>query len=321
MENFSDHPLNKRYNLDNAIPSLWEFYKSWFTSLFVISFVFALITSGLTSTFNFSEIQNSTDPYLLIAEMKSMIGPYAILVVVSALLNLILQYYILRKPLNSDENILNHTGEVMLKFFVPLIVVYIIIFAFAIIAITFGFLLIVVGSIFAIIYVFIFYCMAAPVMMIEKTGITETLKRIFTLTHKRFWPNMGWACIFLILLIVISLILSAIIMIPFSGGFIKSILNPEAAGELMNLAKKPSFIILSSLSSALTMPLFPIFALILYFNGRSYEENEPSNMSDGDNYGDTVRVEDLYAQNTDQETNSDDTDPEQASPTVDDLMP
>jgi hypothetical protein len=54
------------------------------------------------------------------------------------------------------------------------------------------------------------------------------------------------------------------------------------------------FIIISAVVGALTMPLMPIFACILYFNGRAAEdESQTGNIKDSDN--DRVRVEDLYA--------------------------
>jgi hypothetical protein len=51
---------------------------------------------------------------------------------------------------------------------------------------------------------------------------------------------------------------------------------------------------LSALVRALFMPLTPIFAAIMYFNGKAREEDIPSPIS-LNNEPDKVRVEDLYA--------------------------
>ena len=60
-----------------------------------------------------------------------------------------------------------------------------------------------------------------------------------------------------------SVIFSGIILLPFTGNFIKTITNPEAATNMVNVASNPLFIILSALVSALTLPLMPIFAAVL----------------------------------------------------------
>jgi hypothetical protein len=95
-------------------------------------------------------------------------------------------------------------------------------------------------------------------------------------------------------MLVISVIFSGIILLPFSGSFIKTLLKPEAAAEAVDFTTKPLFIILSAIVSALTLPLMPIFACILYFNGKAGEDQtqaipvtEPENTK--------IRVEDLYA--------------------------
>ena len=66
---------------------------------------------------------------------------------------------------------------------------------------------------------------------------------------------------------------------------------------MVEVTKKPLFIALSALVSALTLPLMPIFACILYFNGRAREENiqQVPTVNDFTPTDGKVRVEDLYA--------------------------
>jgi membrane-anchored glycerophosphoryl diester phosphodiesterase (GDPDase) len=138
------------------------------------------------------------------------------------------------------------------------------------------------------------YLFVLPVMMVEETNIFDTIGRTFKLAHKNFWVNIGWVAVFLIILIVISVIMSAIILLPFTGDFVKTIINPQEGTTLLEDTTNPLFIILSALVSALTLPLIPIFAAILYFNSRANEEQNQTVMPEnpGDN---RVRVEDLYA--------------------------
>jgi hypothetical protein len=131
-------------------------------------------------------------------------------------------------------------------------------------------------------------------MMVEGTDIGNTISITIKLVHKNFWSNIGWVAVFIIIMLVISLIFSGIILIPFTGNFIKTIVNPEDASKLVDITNKPLFIILSAIVSALTLPLMPIFACILYFNGKAGEA-QIQLITILDPEDSRVKVEDLYA--------------------------
>jgi hypothetical protein len=134
-------------------------------------------------------------------------------------------------------------------------------------------------------------------MMAEDVNIGTTITRTIKLAHRNFWSNIGWVSVFIIIMLVVSLVLSSIILLPFTGSFFRSIIDPEQASNLVEVTQKPLYIALSALVSALTLPVMPIFACILYFNGRSGEENiQPVTTTPDYNPTDgKVRVEDLYA--------------------------
>lgn len=320
MIDYTNHPLNNKYDLDTALGSIWEFYKKWFGSLFLISFVFSLIITYISGRVDISEIYSTTDPEAMMEIARSMIGPYAIVLLFTFVFTLILHYYVIRKPVDPDSNIFSIGTTAIVKYFLPLLVLNIILGVFAVFAIMVGIFLLFIGALFAAIYVAMLYAFISPVLMIENPGIGDTITTTIKLAHKRFWPNIGWVAVFVILLMVISFILGAIIMIPFGGSFFRSIMNPENASEVLNLTSKPSFIILSALANALTMPLFPIFSLVLYFNARSDNVGEIiSDRSDEDDAG-PVRIEDLYgdkAGDRKKEQNKADSPP----PSVEDLKP
>jgi hypothetical protein len=72
-------------------------------------------------------------------------------------------------------------------------------------------------------------------------------------------------------------------------------MNPEEASKILDMATNPLFIGLSALASALTFPLLPIFALILYFNGRADEEKKADLIKSEEVNENKLRVEDLYS--------------------------
>ncbi|MDT8402241.1 MAG: hypothetical protein RQ743_11145 [Bacteroidales bacterium] len=321
MVDYTQHPLNKKYDLDTALGSIWEFYKKWFGSLILIAFVFSLITSYLTGRINISEIYSLTDPEEMMAIVKSMIGPYSLIILFTFTFTLILQYYVIRKPVDPDASIFSIGTTGILKFFLPLLLLTIILAVFAMFAITLGIFLFIVGALFATVYVVMIYAFIAPVLMIEDSGIGDTITTTLRLSHKRFWPNIGWVAVFIILLMVISLILSTLIMIPYGGSFFRTIMNPGDAGELLNITSKPSFIILSAIINALTMPLFPIFSLVLYFNSRSDSHGELTGNRTKEYEGGPVKIEDLYSDTTNKSKKGLDKKDEVSPPSIEDLIP
>lgn len=321
MIDYTQHPLNRKYDLDTALGSIWEFYKKWFGSLILITFVFSLVISYLTGKINLSGMYSSSDPEEIIAMAKSMIGPYSLILLFTFIFTLVLQYYIIRKPVDPASNVFSIGTNGLIRFFLPLLLLDIILAVFAMFALTLGLFLFFVGALFATVYVVMIYVFIAPVLMIEDKGIGDTITTTIRLAHNRFWQNLGWTAVFIILLMVISLVLSALIMIPFGGSFFRTIVNPESAGEILNITSKPSFIILNAIVNALTMPLLPIFSLVLYFNSRSGIASgliiESTDAADGG----PVRVEDLYSDTGKRSQKKLNKKDEAAPPSIEDLMP
>lgn len=322
MIDYSQHPLNKKYDLDTALTAIWEFYKKWFGSLIIIAFVFSLVTTYLAGRIDISGLYSVTDPEEMMDIVKSMLGPYSLILLFTFVFSLVLQYYIIRKPVDPDSNIFTIGTQGLVKFFLPLLALTILLSVFAVFALMIGVVLLFIGALFASVYIVLLYAFIVPVLMIEDKGISHTITESLRLAHKRFWPNIGWATVFIILLMVISFILGAIIMIPFGGSFFRSILNPDnAASEMLNFSSKPSFIVLNAISNALTMPLFPIFSLVLYFNARSdYSAEGISKATPGDDEG-GVKIEDLYADMADKNKKGNKRKDESAPPSIEDLMP
>lgn len=293
MDQFNNHPLYRKHNIDSALGSLWDFYKKKFVPLFIMSLVISLVTQYASTLVNMKELSTITDPMIFLEKMKGLLVPIAIVSLISLLSTTILQYYIIYNPLNSENTILRSVVR-SLKYFIPYLIIMILLAFAGTIAIILGIFVLIVGAFFAMLYVVTIYLFVLPVMMIEETNIGATISRTISLVHKHFWSNIGWVSIFIIIMLVISVVLSGLILLPFTGSFIKTIVHPDDPSSLIDVTNKPAFIILSALVSALTIPVMPIFACILYFNGRAGEEQVqiPLTYNPEDN---KVRVEDLYA--------------------------
>jgi hypothetical protein len=300
----SNHPLYGKHDIDSVMNSFWAFYKSRFLTLFLTSFVMSLIVQYGSTFIDLKELQTMTgDPMAMLEKLKEYIVPMIIIGLVGLFFSNILHYYILFKPLESAKNIFISVIA-SLKYFIPYLIILIILAFFGSFAIVLGLMALIVGVIFSFIYLMMISLFILPVMMTEGINIGNTIIRTAKLSHRNFWNNIGWTSIFLLLLIIVSFILSGVTMLPFTGSFIKSITNPENAGKVLEMTSSPLFIIISALVNALTMPVIPILGFLLYFNGRAREVSAEAPVYGDENY--KVRVEDLYAKPLPEERVEDD---------------
>jgi hypothetical protein len=292
MDQFSNHPLYKRHTLDSVMSSFWEFYKKHFFILFLSSFVVSLGIQFLSSAIDISSIQSTTDPYEILSKMKVFLWPLISISVISIIFGVILNYYIVYNPVDDNINIFNSIYK-SLKYLVPYLIILILFTFFAATAMLLGLLVFVIGIFFALLYVMTLYLFILPVLMAEEQNIGNSISRTFVLGHRNFWSNIGWVAVFAIIIIVFSLISSAIVLVPFSGSFLKVFTNPAEVTNMLNFTTNPVYIILSALVNALYLPAFSILGVILYFNGRAREEVVPDAVTASE--PEKVRVEDLYA--------------------------
>jgi hypothetical protein len=273
MDQINTHPLYKVHTIDSAMDSLWNFYKQKFLSLFLASFVMGLIIQYISTLVDINEIQSITTIDEMMLKVREYIGPMLIISVVSLLFTTILHYYVIYNPLDPEINIFRSSVE-SLRYFVLYMIIMVFLAIAASFALFLGLLLVVIGILFAVIYVMTIYLFILPVLMVEGPSIANTITRTITLAHRNFWSNIGWTAVFVVILLVVTTIFSGLILLPFTGKFFQAFTNPEEASALIEITTKPLYLILSALLSAITMPLLPIFACILYFNGRAREEKK-----------------------------------------------
>jgi hypothetical protein len=293
MNQFSNHPLYQKHTIDSVMSSMWDFYKKKFVPLFIISLVMSFIMQYVSTFINIKEIQSITDPMLMMQKLSGYIVPILVISLVNLLFTTIMQYYIIYNPIGNKATIVDSVIN-SLRYFIPYLIIMVFLVFAGTIAIVLGLLALVVGVFFSMLYILTIYLFILPVMMVEGANIGHTINRTISLTHKNFWTNLGWVAVCVILLLVISILLSGLILIPFTGNFIKTITNPDSAGSVADMTTNPVYLALSAIVGALTLPILPIFACILYFNGRAREEIDQAVIQVNPE-NDKVRVEDLYA--------------------------
>ena len=289
MNNYQNHPLIGAVDLDSAMTMLWSFYKKYFIGLYLISVVMTLLSSIFAAGIDVAALQSTTEPSELLELMKGMAGPYMLIILVSLVIGVLLHAWVMEKPI-SDGDFVSSLLRKSLIALIPYLAVMIVISIIAVVLITIGLVLLVLPGLFAIFYISTVMIFAMPVTLMESRNPLTVISRSFTLVHKNFWPNIGWVAVVTLIILVISLVIGALVMLPFTGTFIRSMTNPSEVSSMLELSRKPLYIIFSALSTSLITPVLPIFAFILYFRNRgdevAVEISTETNTA--------VRVEDLY---------------------------
>jgi hypothetical protein len=295
-QDYKNHPLYRKHDLDSAMSSLWNFYKSNFIPFFIISFVMSLVIQYASTMINMEELQElalSGDTLAVIEKMKEMVVPAVIISLIGLLFAVILQHFVIYKPLG-NSNILSSVLN-SLKYYFPFLVIMILMAFFGSFALFLGLLLLFIGAFFAGLYLFTLYVFVLPVLMVEGPNISNAIGRTFSLVHRNLWNNLGWAAVFLIILIVLTVILTALLILPLSGEAIMSAFSGDTS-EVVDKATSPLVTVLSAAINALTLPLMPIFGCIIYFSARAREDE--SQQVPEEEY--RPKIEDLYSRPRDE---------------------
>ena len=289
MNTYQNHPLAGAVDLDSAFNKLWSFYKKYFLGLYVISVAGSLLSSMFISGLDLATLQTTTDPVEMLEIMKGFAGPYALALLVTLVLSVLLHTWVLERPAG-DAGFTSALLKKSLVAFVPYLVAMIIFGVLTMMLVSIGIVLLVLPGLFAAIYMATVGVFVMPVMLTETRNPLEALTRSFKLAHKNLWTNIGWVIVVILILIVAALVLGAIVMLPFTGSFLKSIANPDEAAAMLEMARNPVYIGLSALTGGLVTPVMPILAFLLYFRNRGEEVAVEVTTDDGN----TVKVEDLY---------------------------
>ena len=291
MNDYRNHPLAGAHDLDSAMAKLWAFYKKYFVGMYVISVVMGLLSGIISSGFDMSSLYSeyTGDPQQVLEMMKGMVVPYSLLLVVTFVFGVLLHAWILERPLSQENTIL----KVLRSSLVALVPVLIVLILFGIagaMLTMIGLVLLILPGLFAMLYISMVAIFCLPVTLIETRNPGSIISRSLSLAHNKFWPNIAWVLVLALIIIVIAIVIGGLVMLPFSGTFIKALADPGDATAMLEMAKNPLYIGLSALATALVTPVFPILAFIMYFSNS--EEGQAVTVTSEDE--NKVKVEDLY---------------------------
>lgn len=270
-EIFKDHILYRKHDTDSVMNSLWSFYKRHFIALFLTSLLLSAIMQYLMSAFDLVDIQNYTDPEEIINKVRELMLPVIIISLISIWFTILLTYYVIHHPIDNQTTIFVSAVKAF-KYYIPYLIIMVLLAFFGSVLMALGLLVFLIGFIFAAIYIATIYMFILPVMIVEGTDIGHAIARTFRIVHRKFWINIGWVAIFVALLTVISVMLSALILLPFTGSLFNTVTDPSSVEGVSAFMDQPGYLILSTIINALYLPALPVFSTILYFKAIAAEE-------------------------------------------------
>lgn len=284
MIDIKQHSLYKPMEADSVISNVFNIYFKSFWILFISSFLAAFCIQMTYFQLGFFELTKITDPNELIETIfrmrKEILVISIIYFIIYGLIISFLINYLLKVELNPElkfkeiviDTLKNHSVHVIFFFILSMIII--------IVGSGIGILFLIVGVFIALFYLGTILIPGATIIIAEDKNALETIRRTFHLVHKDFWSSLGAFILFVLLLILISIVLSLITAIPFIISFFENWKEADNFRDMFNL---PAYdigvwsVVINSIVSAITYPLYAILSVVLYFKLRFTEEKHNNN--------------------------------------------
>jgi hypothetical protein len=281
MIDITQHSLYKPMEVDSVLSNIFNTYLKKFAVLFVSSFVAAFIIQVVFYQFGFFELTKLGDPEEILSAIAGMrneiiIGSITYFVIYGILICFLINYLI-RSDLDSTLSIQEifvesvKNNSVHLIFFLILSMLIIIAGAFL------GIIVFIIGSFLSMIYLGTVLVPGGTIIVAEEKNAFEAIRRAFTLTHKDFWSTLGAVILYFLIMILISIVMNAILAIPFILKFVNNWRETENFFELFNMQTYDIgswVVLLNSLVAAITYPFFALLSVVLYLKLRCLEDKK-----------------------------------------------
>jgi len=281
MENYQNHPLYQSMDFEALFTQTFQIYKKHFGWLFLYSFLgivlmsMLLFATNLKDSFTYDFVNNPEQVGGLLGKLFLFL---LVLFIGYSLLYLFIHYFIIYQYTDPEKSHFSLFVEAIKKFALPYLLIILIIGIILTVSMTIGLFLLIVGMLVALLYFGTIFLPVTPILIVEKEDPIVTISRCFKLGHLDFWPTLGALIVISILIMVASMILSAIAMAPFSIDMFR-LLNPNTVLEMLESGESmlsfitPGFVLVSSIVNAITFPIIPIFAVLVYFKLK-YKEDQ-----------------------------------------------
>lgn len=281
MENYKNHPLYQPMDFEALFAQTFQIYKKHFVWLFLYSFLGIVLMSMLFFATDLKD-KLTYDFIYNPEQIGSFLGTLFLILFIMfigySILYLFIHYFVIYQYIEPEKSHLSMFGDAIRRFALPYLLIVLIVTIILIVSATIGIFLLIVGMFVALLYFGTIFLPVAPILIVEKEDPITTINRSFKLGHLEFWPTLGALIVMYILIMVASMILSAITMAPFAIDMFK-LMNPNTILEMIENGESifsfitPAFVLVSSIVNAITFPIIPIFAVLVYFKLK-YKEDQ-----------------------------------------------
>ena len=281
MIDIKQHSLYKPMEVDSVLSNIFNIYFKKFGVLFIYSFVAAFIIQMTFYKIGFLELTRLTDPEDLIKmifEMRKeiLIGSIIYFMIYGSLISFLVNYLI-KSDIDPKIHIGDILGESVRKYSIHMIFFLILSVLILVVGIFIGVIALIIGSFLAMIYLGTVLTTGGTIIVVEEKNAIDVIGRTFILAHKDFWSALGSVVLFMLMMLLISIVISAIIAIPFAIMFFD---NWHETGSIRDLFDTQIYdigiwsVVLNSLVSAVTYPLYAILSVVLYFKLKYTEDQK-----------------------------------------------
>lgn len=288
--NYKKFPYYQETTLELIFNNTIEIYRKYFGWLFFYSFLFLVLLNSLSGVLLAGKLDNLeqlTEHPQQIGQIFSSLGSYMIVVWLGySMIYLFLHYYIIEKNLYPEKSHATLFIESIRKYYLKYLLVIFLVFIIITLGTLVGVLALIIGAFMAAVFLGVSLFPVTPILIVENTSVGETIRRSFSLVLKDFWHMLGYLIVFYLIVILFSLIFSALSMAPYASGFFSHILHPLAdemqqTSNTFQLLHQPLYILLNSFLDALLLPLTPIFSVLIYFHLKHKEDSEGRMIDEG----------------------------------------
>ncbi len=280
--NYKEFPFYQATTLELIFNNTVEIYRKLFGWLFFYSFLFLLlmnVLSGYVLTDKLQNLESLADNPELIGGIMGSLGKYLFVFWLGySLYYLFIHYFIIMKYLEPEKSHGTLFADILKKYYLKYLVITLLSGLIVFLGTLIGLLALIIGSVIAAVFLGVSLVPVTPILIVEETGIWDTIRRSFRLVLKDFWQVLGFLIIFYLIYMLFSLIFGALAMAPYAGGFFFNILHPAGDADTLTnsfqLLNQPLYLILSSLLTALISPLVPVFTILIYFHLKFKEDSE-----------------------------------------------
>ncbi|HRW62166.1 MAG TPA: hypothetical protein P5132_01690 [Bacteroidales bacterium] len=281
MLDVTEHKLYKEHDLDSVVSNVFKIYLKRFPVLFISSFLFVFSVQFTLYQLGFWEVYKLSNPEDIIKAFSFLAGKIGIVMLITVLMyglmNAFHINYIFSKESGRDCDIGSIISETMSKYTLHMIFYLILSVLMFFVGSMVGLIAFIIGFFIALLYLAVVLFPGLTVIVAEKSNAIEAIGRSFSLSHKDFWPILGVILLFFVIVIFISLVINAIIAIPFVMAFFEGIKDYKNIFEALNLESYNMgtwTIVINSIVSAITYPIYTILSVVIYFKLKFTEDKK-----------------------------------------------